>query len=276
VEATAVAGQDFVDRGERARAQQFYELLERSSNRDFLLHTELWAVGPNTPGRRLLGEIERWLDSLDWEPELRRKQAQESAAERSFERDGWRFKIEASPWLPHLRGRRDLRLIGSRVEGFDGDGGLRTMDEVTPLRKALRAKAVHRYEVGGCPFIIAVLCAGGLVDDEDVAQALLGDTRHGLGGPSHYVGGGLWLGDDRQPRNRDVSAVLVAFDLRPSGVAVVEPTLWTNPWARRPLPADLLPWRRMAIADDGRTQEHPATRTAADVLGLDPTWPRSP
>jgi hypothetical protein len=31
----------------------------------------------------------------------------------------------------------------------------------------------------------------------------------------------------------------------------------------------------MAIDDDGHTEEHLATRTAAAVFGLDPTWPRS-
>jgi hypothetical protein len=116
VEATAVAGQDFVERGERPRAQQFYELLERSSNRDFLLHTELHVVGPRTPGRRLLAEIERWLDSLNWESDLRRKQAGEPPARRSFEWDGWHFVLDASPWQPELRGRRDLGLLGNRIE----------------------------------------------------------------------------------------------------------------------------------------------------------------
>jgi hypothetical protein len=74
-EATAVAGDDFVDRGERPRVQQFYALLERSSNRNFLLHLQLFSVGPSTPGRRLLVQIEGWLNSLDWESELRRKEA---------------------------------------------------------------------------------------------------------------------------------------------------------------------------------------------------------
>jgi hypothetical protein len=275
VEATAIAGEDFVERGERPRAQQFYEVLERSSNRDFLLHVELQAVGPNTPGRRLLGGIERWLDSLDWESELARKQAGEPAAGHDFEREGWHFRIDASPWLPDLRGRRDLGLIGSRVEGFDEGGGLRAMDGASRIRRALRQKARHGYEIGGRPFVIAALCAGGLVDDEDVAQALLGEIRHRLGGPSNYVGGGLWLGEDLRPRNRDVTAVLVATDLRPSNIAVVEPTLWTNPWARRPLSSGFLPWRQMALATDGRSEERPATRTPAEVFGLDPAWPRS-
>jgi hypothetical protein len=149
------------------------------------------------------------------------------------------------------------------------------MDEVTPLRKALRAKAGHRYELEERPFVIAALCAGGLVEDRDVAQALLGDIRYRPGGAGHYVGGGLWLGDDLKPRNRDVSAVLICIDLRPSGVTVVQPTLWTNPWARRQLPDDFLPWRRMAIDDDGHIEEYLATRTVADIFGLDPAWPRS-
>lgn len=274
-EATAVAGDDFVDRGERPRVQQFYALLERSANRDFLLHLQLFSVGPSTPGRRLLIEVEGWLNSLEWESELRRKKAGQPPAERVFRRDGWAFEIGASPWLPHLRGREDLKLVGSRVEGFGSTGGFKLIDEVSPLSSALRRKAGHRYELEGRPFVVATLCAGALVDDEDVAQALLGRISHRFGGGGHYVGGGLWLGEDDKPRNRDISAVLIAIDLKPAGVAQVEPTLWTNPWARNPLPSGLLPWRRMEIAPDGRTNEHTATRAAYEVLGLDPAWPRS-
>jgi len=274
-EATAVAGDDFVRRGERPRAQQFYSLVERSSNRDFLLHLQLISVGPSTPGRRLLTEIERWLNSLDWKSELRKKEAGQPPAERVFRRDGWAFEIGASPWLPHLRGRKDLRLIGSKVEGFGSSGRFRLMDEVSPLRSALRRKAGHRYELDGRPFVVASLCAGALVDDEDIAQALLGPIRHRLGGGGHYVGGGLWLGEDDQPRNRDTSAVLTAINLNPAGVAQVEPTLWTNPWARNPLPSNLLPWRRMEIAPDGHTDQHAAIRAAFQVFELDPAWPQS-
>jgi hypothetical protein len=55
--------------------------------------------------------------------------------------------------------------------------------------------------------------------------------------------------------------------------AVVKPVLWTNPWARVPLPTDALPWRRNEIQLDGTTITHDAIAPPAAVLRLHPLWP---
>jgi hypothetical protein len=59
------------------------------------------------------------------------------------------------------------------------------------------------------------------------------------------------------------------------GVCAVEPTLWTNPWASHPI-TDPAPRRRIECHESGRTIEHPATRTVADVFSLPQRWPAVP
>jgi hypothetical protein len=67
---------------------------------------------------------------------------------------------------------------------------------------------------------------------------------------------------------------MTVADLSPISVAVVEPTLWLNPAAAHPLPADVFPWRTMEVGGDERIEERAASRTVADVLGISPSFPR--
>jgi hypothetical protein len=63
------------------------------------------------------------------------------------------------------------------------------------------------------------------------------------------------------------------MNLSPTGVAVTEPTLWTNPDAARPVAAGFLPWRHWEVRADGSVVEHPAVRAVADVLGIGTGFP---
>jgi hypothetical protein len=196
-----------------------------------------------------------------------------------IEGDGWRVLIEATGKLRELRDDPDASVIGSREEGSDdhGHGLMRTLDDVTPLTRVLRKKAGHGYEIADRPFVIAVLCAGDFVDEHDIAQALFGPIEYRVSMQTdrttgHYLPGGLWH-DRRGPRNRHVSAVLTASNLTPSGIAAVEPCLWLNPAASRPLDPLSLPWRRWEIDSTGRPIEQAPTSSAAGIFGLPPRWP---
>jgi hypothetical protein len=281
IEATTITGDDIVGPGNRARVQQLYDAIDSLENREFLVGVALREVGPRTPGRKLVAKIDRWLAELD--PDDPPAVADDRAARESrIEHDGWIVDVEAIAIRADLRGRDDFGGIGARTEGFEsGERGhieMRKLEDAEPIAKALRSKAGHGYELDNKPFVIAALCAGTFAVEEDVAEALLGPVVHRIpfdGGPSRgeYQGGGLWLDDRCEPRNTRVSAVLTVFDLRPTGCAVVKPILWTNPWARHPLPDDALPWSRYEIQRDGRIVTHDATATPAAVLGLHPRWP---
>lgn len=140
-------------------------------------------------------------------------------------------QITASAWLPELRGRPDLGVIGSKTEGGGRVADIDTFkrfDDVEPIGRKLQRKAGWYGELEHA-FVIAALCAGPLVTDHDVAQGLIGPIRYqldprGSGSSGGYEHGGLWLGPEGL-RNRCVSGVLTLTSLRPTAIAVVEPVL---------------------------------------------------
>lgn len=280
IEATVVLGDGAVASDQRARADQLYAAIDRVSNRDFLLYTDLERVGESTPGARTVtGPLDRWLDTLNADAVRQHTDAGGTAPALLIDKDGWRVRIEATGILPELRGNPDAGVIGSRGEGADdeGEGLMRTLDDITPLTRVLRKKAGHGYELADRSFVIAVLCAGDFVDDHDIAQALFGRIEYRVSMRSdratgRCLPGGLWH-DGRGPRNRHVSAVLTASNLTLGGIAAVEPCLWLNPAASHPIEPTTMPWRRREISSTGQPIEHAPTSCAADVFGLPPRWP---
>jgi hypothetical protein len=281
-EATVAMGDGAVRRDQRARADQLYAAIERVRNRNFLLHTELRRVGDATPGRKLVADpLDRWLDTLDPDAVRRGADAGQAAPEFIVDKDGWLVVIEATGKLVELRGDPEMGVIGSRVEGFDSDVGaedlLPRIDDITPLTDALLRKAGHGYELGGRPFVIAVLCAGDFIDEHDIAQALFGQIDYWRGISSgradgDFQPGGLWH-DGGGARYTRVSAVLTASNLTPNAVAAVEPRLWLNLAAAHPIDPSSLPWRSWEIDSSGRFVERPAAKSAAELFELPVRWP---
>ncbi|MBE2318401.1 hypothetical protein DVA67_020635 [Solirubrobacter sp. CPCC 204708] len=271
VEVTVALGDDVVDPTARPRLQQLYDAIERITVRDFLLHVNVRAVGPDTPGKRLIRRIDGWLRTMDPDEEIARVAADGEAAARRIEVDGWTVDLVATGWQPDLRGRPDLGVIGSIVEGPDNyrhviEGerriefdGPRTLNDDVLLAAALHRKLKHRYELDDLPYVIAVLCAGDFVTDTDIMDALVGP-------------GGVW-GHGAPDRSRRLSGIITATNLSPTAVADVEPTLWTNPNADHPVPEDFFPWRRISVSADGDQTEQSATRAVADVLGVSARFP---
>jgi hypothetical protein len=282
IEATVALGDGAVRRDQRARADQFYAAIERVRNRDFLLHPELRAVGNATPGRKLVADpLDRWLSKLDPDTVRRNVDAGQPAPAFTIKRDGWFARIEATGKHVELRGDRGTGVIGIHVEGFkenaEGEDLLREIDDITPLTNVLLKKAGHGYELGDRAFVIAVLCAGDFIEEQDIAQALFGPIEYRLSVDSDrangaFQPGGLWHDTDG-PRYTSVSAVLTASNLTPGAVAAVEARLWLNPDAAHPIGPSLLPWQRWEIDPRGRFVEHPASQSAAELFGLPARWP---
>ena len=282
IEATVALGDAAVRRDQRARADQFYAAIERVRTRDFLLHCELRAVGNASPGRKVVADqLDCWLSKFDPDTVRRDVDAGQPAPAFTIERDGWFARIEATGKRIELRGDPGTGVIGGRVEGFaenaDGEDLLREIDDITPLTKALLKKAGHGYELGDRAFVIAVLCAGDFIEEQDIAQALFGPIEYRVSINSDratgaFQPGGLWH-DRGGPRYTSVSAVLTASNLTPGAVAAVEPRLWLNPAATHPIDPSLLPWQRWEIDPRGRFVEHPASQGAAELFGLPARWP---
>lgn len=149
------------------------------------------------------------------------------------------------------------------------------IDDATPLRSKLKKKG-SRYGQLDQPYLVALLCAGDLVEDHDIADALLGTTA-----VRYYPGTqrteivrqleGFWHAR-KGPQNTRVSAVMTVPRLNWSSIIITEPTIWLNPWSAHPLKAPL-PWRTHTITTDGHFTTTEATRSAANVLALPASWP---
>ncbi len=287
VEATVVVGDDVIPRGDRPRVQQLYDAVDRVRHRNFLLHLTVRSVGSTNPTRRrVTTQLDAWLATLDPDREIASVAAGAEPAAMRLDGEGWIVDVEATGLKPDLRGRSDLRVIGAKVEGFDEIDHpvldrrtveMHKLDDVSPLSSKLRQKAGHYQDIDR-PFVIALLCAGTFVTDRDILQALIGRISYqvstaGTGLKPYCYGGGLWLTERGRHSARDVSAVLTAVNLSPAACAVVEPTLWTGPWVRRPLDPGRLPWARADLGADLGVTVTPAASTAAEQLGLRPRWP---
>jgi hypothetical protein len=286
MEATVAGGDDFVGRDERARVDQLYAAIARRPHPDFLIGISLRAAGPKTPGAKLVRRVDAWLSTLDWEAEIARKAAGADVPRATVEYEGWELEVEALARIPERRGDPDAGAIGWRHEGWETheiEGNDRTVRfegpkrfrDIEMLTKALTSKAGHGYELGGRPLVLAVLCAGALVNENDIAQALFGRLAYsvpaaGTDTTGHFLGGGLWMDRGGKPTNTRVSAVLTVTELTPYSCASAEPVLWLNPAAANPIPRDVLPWRAWEIDERGAFVEHDARRTPAEVLGLGP------
>jgi len=274
VEATVVLGDDAVHPSDRTRVDQLYDAIERIAVRDYLLCVRTIRVGQTTPGRRTIGRpLERWLRSLDYEAVLALRDGNQPRPRQTFRFDDWIVSIKASAWLPALRDRSDLSVIGSKMEGIgdvtEGDT-FKRLDDIGPVGRELRRKA-NWYGKSDRPFVIAALCAGPFASEHDIAQGLIGPIRYqinsrGGGVTGHYTPGGLWYGPDGL-RNRRVSGVLTASGLRPTSIAAVEPVIWTAPQATHPLSCTA-PLQVLAFDQEAGVTDRPATATVAQLLKL--------
>jgi hypothetical protein len=197
------------------------------------------------------------------------------APEQDFRpRDSY-FDLRAYPRSLRVRGDRGFPTVAA------GPGGGGILNEGIHIYHDLHDKA-SRYGTPDHPFVIAALCLRDFAADRDVEFALYGPEVFRVpirpdGGPAgegriDRDPRGLWQRGAEQRATR-VSAVLAAVQLAPFAVARNAPTLWTNPWAAKPLEVEL-PWRTMS----GDLEENclvtaDATRPPHEILGLPSDWP---
>jgi hypothetical protein len=66
------------------------------------------------------------------------------------------------------------------------------------------------------------------------------------------------------------------FDFNYNAIGRHLPRLWHNPWAQRPLDAEL-PFAASRVASDERTiLNKAATANASEIFGVDRSWPGEP
>jgi hypothetical protein len=140
---------------------------------------------------------------------------------------------------------------------IDETGGL--IDDERPLRRALKRKRPSLYGDLSLPYVIAVSEQPFSIGDESWhrTNVLFGQeaVEYGPGRPVRtvYVPDGIWRGPRPRPRNRRMSAVLLASHLTPWTIGVTKLEWWDNPFADQPVPDDLIPEvaeRYQLVVDD--------------------------
>jgi hypothetical protein len=271
LEATAALGASVLgDQSSQARAAAFKDAIERVNAPNFFVGVDISACGEHTPGRReVTAPIQQWLDGLDPDAVIAKYETTSDVPRKALSFDGWEVELKAFPVSPEHRDSPDHQVIGSYSAGFAA------LDDATPLRRKLKRKA-GRYGSLELPYVVALLCAGDFADDKDIADALLGTTAIQYNPSTNETRtvrqpDGFWHGPNG-PQNTSVSAVVTVPQLSSWSITAVEPTVWLNPWAVRPLTV-ALPWRTHNIATDGHIDTSEASRTPADLFELPQLWP---
>jgi hypothetical protein len=136
----------------------------------FMLGVEVLNVGNAAPATEpLCIRLRAWLSSLDADQLITQGGRDAEYGIESFEwtQGGWRLVFEAYPLLPD-RGGPGGRIIGT-LRPAEAD----VIDDVTPLRRRLTAKAKAYGELDA-PFVIAIDAVGEFTEDRDFISALYG------------------------------------------------------------------------------------------------------
>ena len=251
------------------------------------------------PTRKLRGELERWLASLDSDDERLRIERGGALRTLWWCDQGWSIQFKAIP----VNSRIDPRVIGMEFMG-PADA----TDNYTKLERALKKKA-DAYRSIDLPYLVVAGSATDILgDDDELFEALFGTSYCKIDPVRRAVVGedrrwnGLW-GSPLRPRNRHVSAVLhrswrnpwefcsrSLFITHPSDVyfeteehayaaddlEYSERSEWQivhNPWAVAPLPRGLFSFAKEFYVDSGKSISTEPNSTLNNVLGLSDPWP---
>lgn len=248
------------------------DVFTTNAHKNFSLMVKTAGIPTTQPSRkRLLRATVRWLDSLDPDDVQRRidQAGYDASPTMDWSHEAFTVSLTAMPLREERRGKAS-RLLAVQF----GQAGW--VDSWSAIRDAIRFKG-SKYGLLDKPLVIAVNFAGRHLDRMDEMQALFGqdqvtfavddpeiEPRHtrapngawfGAGGPVFTRVSGAWLFDN-----------LCVYNI-PSR----NPTLYLHPWARQPVPKDLLQFSH-AIGLNGSVSWTDGL-TLAQVFDLPLEWP---
>lgn len=253
------------------------EYIEAARSPDFILALRFVAGGGPMPRRKkVITAVERWLATLSWSDFHGGRQAAPVMPETEVAVDDWVIGLRAHPRPPDDRGRSDTPTIGI----FPGTAAW--PDAVMAATVPTLDEKASKYGELDAPHVIAAWVMSPYAHEHQVCSALhsadlpLEAGRQPIEMPPNEQRRGLWT-PDRGRRDRP-SAVLLAgsFDFSYNAIGRHLPRLWHNPWAQRPLEAEL-PFAASRVAPDELTIDNtPATASASAIFGVDLSWPGEP
>lgn len=274
LEARSVSESD-LDAAASNRLARMYETLDRLNSPNFFVSVNVYSVGgSDIRSRKLRSLLEQWLGGFDPDEvgRLYNQQGAGSLPELTWTDRDWKISFSVIPKKVDARG-----VIGLRPLGAFGSGRAKSVDNVSPIRRALADKGSAYGELD-YPFIVALRQQSVFAESYAINQALFGseqvDMVMGSDGQwaSHQgrAGDGFWLANGTW-RNREVSAVVSVGNLNPWSVTSQVPVLWQHPESTRRVAAPPF-WSRVELVGDTLTTTY-ATIEPADHFELPKPWP---
>ena len=273
LEARLVSGQSDAEVGLDANVSRVYDAIDQKLGpSDFFVLVSVDEVGEGSPPtKRIVGGLRSFLSGLnpdDYDSSRYCRLPRYECSEA-----GWEIAFLAVPKKPEARAKAGIRPIRATNQG-----DAQWIDSAGHLRDALSQKAGRYGTAMQDPFVIALNATLQSPDTDDVLCALFGEAEYKVeygGGKLRNAGmarrpDGIW-GSSTQPRNKQVSGVLLATELLPHTVASRTPCLWLNPWATHPLPQGFLGLETVVL-EDGRFKVIPGG-SGAELFGLPEGWP---
>lgn len=273
-----VAGDPSSVRARRRRLEAVWDTVNQAAPPGFFAWiARVENEGLSAPsGKRLREAIVPWLQGLDRatvRDGMEREPGRYALPECVFEIADWRFRVRAFPLSDDAAASPDdgARLIGVGPSEVAA-GGSRAA-----IMGALDRKRSAKHGTISLPYVVALLDLHRFAGDDDIVSALFGEpalqlTLRGdemVSTDSIRHRNGFWQED----RNTRTSAVLYARNLSPWMFTRVTPQLWVNPWATRPLEAEL-PWAsRVAVGENGELVRTAPPISLAQLFGVPEDWP---
>jgi hypothetical protein len=260
------------------RIAEVYECLNSMNSPNFFISVNANgtpATPPSAAGLRR--KLEGWLATLDPDEvsNLFLTGRSEEAPRYHWTHDGWDIEFKALPKSPLCRGKPGVRPIGIY------SGAARWMNTANEIRRAIKTKG-RKYGRLDLPLVVCVNVLDH-ADSIDILNALIGDEQWNV---SFAEGGSVAsenrdrapngvFGVDKTPKNRRVSAVVVASELGLWTMGAVTPELFHHPWPYFPLAENIWPMPKWIANHEQRQMQRVDGVTASSLLGLPDRWPVS-
>jgi hypothetical protein len=248
-----------------------FKATNQASDPNFMVDIEIRRSAARRPkAREIVKPLENWLSSLDPDKVTDQIAAGMAVPQLVLNPGDWIIDYAAWPVEPEHRGEKG-RLIGM----YPMTGGF-TSSEVVHYREIVSRKG-GRYGLPDNPLIVAVLNTSAFFDQNEVAEALFGsEVFEYIPGQDTFIKtvrrrNGYWR-QGPPPRGARVSAILDGENLYPWRVSDHLPKLWINPWAEKPVTANL-PFATFTAHDTGEVYQQESGTSAEAVLGLSADWP---
>lgn len=270
VEAAVVSDQSLAERGQDEMRAVIYDAINEAHSPDYFLHVaEFELKGKQPSSRAIKAFVAAHVAASNYE--------EISALAARAERPCWvyeddKVRIVIHPVPKHgARGEAGVRPIGIYPTESQWGGS------EASIRDRLAGKA-KKFKGIRTPLVLAVNCISRWGTDwDDIVAALFGSDQisvdvHTQVARSSRKKNGLFYGPTG-PRNTRVSAVL-ATRLFPWAITRARIDLIHNPWARYPLPTDVIPGDCVTLV--GISLERSPGTSLCEVFGLPEHWPAGP